>query len=240
MGGKNQKSKSTPSKSYSCEYCNRSFAKETTLISHLCEKKRRYKQKDETAVRIAFNLFVIFYNKIQSGKNTQQDKTYDDFVDSPYYLAFVKFGRHAVDINVFDVEGFYKWLLANDIKIDHWCKDSYYQEFLKVKLLTENVADAVTRSISTMDDWAKGAGSKMQDYFKYASSGRICRDISMGLVSPWVIYCSKTGNKFLETLDEENLKYIWDWIDSSRWERKFNRHEQDVDWIKEIMRSSGF
>jgi hypothetical protein len=61
---------------YVCKYCNKGFTKETTLVNHLCEKKRRYQQEKEKGVQWGFMSYLEFYKMTQSSK----EKTYDDFV----------------------------------------------------------------------------------------------------------------------------------------------------------------
>ena len=39
---------------FKCNYCGKSFAKESTLAVHMCEQKRRYMQKDEKHVQLGF------------------------------------------------------------------------------------------------------------------------------------------------------------------------------------------
>ena len=36
---------------YKCRYCEKSFRKESSLAVHLCEPKRRWRERDERAVR---------------------------------------------------------------------------------------------------------------------------------------------------------------------------------------------
>ena len=61
---------------FKCNYCGRSFAKESTLAIHMCEQKRRYMQKDEKHVQLGFRSYQLFY---RIGTNTKNDKTYEDF-----------------------------------------------------------------------------------------------------------------------------------------------------------------
>ena len=84
------------SNKFKCPYCGKEFTKERTLQVHMCEPKRRYLQKDEKWVKNAFIVFQRFYEIHQ--KNVKQ-KTYDDFCASPYYNAFVKFGRYMMHTN---------------------------------------------------------------------------------------------------------------------------------------------
>lgn len=81
---------------YKCAHCGKSFMKDRTLISHLCERKRRALQKDEKRVQAGFMAYNRFWQLTQNSKNP---KSYDDFADSTYYNAFVKFGSYVNNIN---------------------------------------------------------------------------------------------------------------------------------------------
>ena len=54
------KSISNSDKPYKCEYCGAGFMKEKTLAAHMCEKKRRWLQKDEKRVRHGLYAFQRF------------------------------------------------------------------------------------------------------------------------------------------------------------------------------------
>ena len=99
--------------SFACRYCNKTYSKESTLIAHLCEPKRRHQQQNETGVQFGFKAYLRFYEITQGSAKL---KTYDDFVASPYYSAFVKFGRHLVAIKAVNVGSFTDWLLKNNKK----------------------------------------------------------------------------------------------------------------------------
>jgi hypothetical protein len=76
-------------KPFVCEYCGKGYTREKTLLAHMCEKKRRHLQKDEKRVRFGHYAFQRFY-KLSAG--AKKEKTYEDFCNSQYYNAFVKFG----------------------------------------------------------------------------------------------------------------------------------------------------
>ena len=46
---------------YVCEYCKKGYSKESTLLVHMCEPKRRWLQKDEKSVQLGFYTFQRFY-----------------------------------------------------------------------------------------------------------------------------------------------------------------------------------
>lgn len=222
---------------YDCQYCGKSFRKESTLTAHLCEKKRRWQQEKETGVQFGLQSYVQFYEYTQTGKT----KTYEEFVSSPYYLAFVKFGRHCVDIRCLNLGNFVKWLLKNNKKLDDWCKDSFYQEWLYEYLRKENAQDALERGLLTMQRYAdKTEGMKeFSGYFRYGNVNRICYHISTGRISPWVIYNCDSGIDFLSSLDEEHVNMIMYWIDPGYWNRMLDDMKSDVSWCKEVLKAAG-
>lgn len=236
MAGPKKKSESFLNKKHVCEYCGSAFVRETTLAAHNCETKRRMAQENETGVRIGFRCFQKFY---QSIKPSEEEKSYRNFVDSPYYLAFVKFGRYCVEIRAVDAEALCTWLLKNNHKLDNWTKDSYYDEFLVDYLRREPAAPALERSIKTMTEWAEEKQSRFQDYFKYATENRVCFDIQRGQISPWIVYTTQTGQNFLDRLDEKNLDHIWKYIDSDYWTKNFSKRTIDFEWAKELVGQAG-
>jgi hypothetical protein len=99
------------------------FRKESTLTAHLCETKRRWQQEKETGVQFGLRAYLQFYETTQGSAKL---KSYEDFVNSSYYRAFVRYGRHLVSIRAINSVSFTAWLLKNNKKLDHWTKDTYY------------------------------------------------------------------------------------------------------------------
>ena len=133
-----------------CRYCEKTFRKESSLAVHLCEPKRRYQQQNETGVQFGLRSYLQFYETTQGSARL---KSYEDFVNSPYYNAFVRYGRYLVAVRAINVTSFTAWLLKNNKKLDQWCRDSYYEEWLSEYIRREAAQDA-DRAISTMTDRA--------------------------------------------------------------------------------------
>ena len=110
-----------------CRYCDRAFQRESSLAVHLCEPRRRYQEQNETGVQIGLQAYLRFYEITQGSSRL---KSFDDFAKSPYYKAFVKFGRYCQGIRAVNVPRFIDWVVRQNKKIDHWCKDSVYTEYL--------------------------------------------------------------------------------------------------------------
>mgnify|MGYP003327343448 FL=1 len=225
--------------SFVCKYCNKSYSKESTLIAHLCEPKRRHQQQNETGVQFGFKAYLRFYEITQGSAKL---KTYDDFVASPYYSAFVKFGRHLVAIRAVNVGSFTDWLLKNNKKLDYWCKDDFYVEWLQAYIRKEAVQDAVERALKEMQDYADDNPelvANFNDYFRHGNGNRICHHISNGRISPWVVYNCDSGYEFLGNLNEEQVQIIMPWIDPDVWDQRFKDYAADTEWVKHILAKAG-
>ena len=180
---------------YKCTYCGKEFLKERTLQVHLCEPKRRYLQKDEKWVVNAFMVFQRFY---QIHQHNSRPKTYDDFVKSAYYNAFVKFGRFIMHINPLYPDKYIDYVLRSKIKLDHWARDDLYEVYLIEALKTEPVEAALQRSITTMMDWATEQNAQWSDYFRLVNKNRAVQHIQQGNISPWLLLGCNAGKRMLK------------------------------------------
>ena len=219
-------------KNYECQFCKRSFTREKTLAAHVCEPKRRHQQQDEKHVQIAYIAYKRFYELTQGSSNF---KTYEHFAQSQYYNAFVKFGNHIININVINPDYFIDYVIRSNTKLDHWCKDAVYEEYLLPYIKTENVRDALERSIITMEKWATENDAQFNHFFKFVSFNKAVALIRNGKISPWIIYNSKTGMEMLEKMTDEQLGLINDFIDPIYWSRRFEAFVSDVEWVKHIL-----
>ena len=223
---------------YRCKYCSKEFRKESTLAAHLCEQKRRWQQKDETGVQWGLQSYLQFYETTQGSARL---KSYEDFANSPYYNAFVRYGRYCVTIRAVNRRSYTEWLLKNNKKLDNWCRDSYYEEWLNEYIRREAVQDALERGLQEMELYADGGSglASFSHYFKYGNANRICHHITTGRVSPWVVYNCDSGVSFLGNLSEEQVAMVMPWIDPDFWNRKFKDYVADAEWSKHVLKEAG-
>jgi hypothetical protein len=222
---------------HKCDFCGREFVRETTIEKHVCENKRRYQDKDKQANRIGFQTWLQFYNK---NSNSKKKRTYDDFVKSAYYIAFVKFGNYCATVNVLNVNRYADWLLKNNISIDTWAQDSNYTKFIIDYSKTEDPLDAIARSIETTVLLAEEFKIQTKDVFRYGNKNKICYQIVKGKISPWILYQSKSGIQFIESLDVTQQKMILDYINPEQWAIKFKRQSNIISEIKELLNAGGY
>jgi hypothetical protein len=222
---------------YTCQYCRKEFIKESSLAIHSCEPRRRRTEKDEVGVRMGFNAYLKFYELTQGSAKL---KTHDDFCESPYYRAFVKFGRYCVAVKAVNPTRFTEWLLKNNKKIDNWCTDTIYTEYLISYLRVENVNDALTRAMEFGIDWAEQSGHPAEDCLRYGNTNAMVYAVTAGRISPWVLYNCESGQKFLGELDSTQIAMIWPYIDSEAWMKKFSDYVADQEYVRELLQKAGW
>jgi hypothetical protein len=222
---------------YDCRYCKKNFIKETSLAVHMCEPKRRFQEQDERGVQLAFQAYLKFYEMTQGSARL---KTFDDFAASPYYRAFVKFGRYCVAVRVINPARFMEWLLKHNKKIDHWCRDTMYTEYLIDYLRVENVNDAMARAMEFGIDWAEQSGNPAEDCLRYGNTNAMVYAVTAGRISPWILYNCESGQKFLGELDATQIAMLWPYIDSEAWMKRFADYVADQEYARDLLQKAGW
>jgi hypothetical protein len=221
---------------YSCGHCGKGFMQEKTLFVHVCEQKRRHMARSERHVVLAFDTFQKFYRLNQP--NSKQEKTYEDFCKSPYYNAFIKFGSFISNVNPLHPERFTTYVVTSGVKLDHWCRDELYEQYVFNLIKTEAVETALQRTIQTMMAWADAHQSQWNHYFLYVSLSRACYDIKDGKISPWMILNSSNGKAMLQKFSDEQLNHIQTIIDPPYWVSRFKKLPADVELVKQVVKES--
>jgi len=221
---------------YTCEYCNKSYVKESTLLAHVCEPKRRWLQKDEKRVQVGFYAFQRFY-KLSAGH--KKDKTYEDFVKSSFYNAFVKFGSFVNNVRPLYPEKYIDYVVTSNVKLDHWCREEMYEKYAIELIRKEGVETALERSIQTMVEWVKEKDSVYNHYFHYVSTNKLTWNIKDGKISPWLVLNCASGKAALAKLTDEQLNMLGSVLDPSHWALRFKRQPNDVNLAKQIAKEAG-
>ena len=220
---------------FKCEHCNKLFAKEKTLIVHICEQKRRYMSRNERHVQMGLLTFQRFYDIAQKNKNS---KTFEEFTSSSYYTAFVKFGSFVVNSAPVYPEKFVDYVIHSGVKLDHWCRDELYYSYI-IDLIKKEPADgAIQRTIKTMIEWSDVNSAPWEHYFAHVNLNRGAHDIKEGLISPWLLLNTKSGINMLKNFNDEQLDIVEPFIDPQFWQRRFKALPADVELVKDIIKEA--
>ena len=222
-------------KPFECQYCSKQFVKESTLMVHVCEQKRRALAQHEKHVVLGFQTFDQFYKKTQNFKGA---KTYEEFCKSPYYNAFVKFGSFMSNVKPLYPERFIHYVVTSGTKLDQWCRDDVYDQYVINLIKTESVETALERSVKHMVSWAESNSASWNHYFLYVSRTRAMFDIKDGKISPWVILNSPSGKAMIKEFDDVQLNAVSAVLDIPYWVSKFKKFPDDLDLVKSIIKES--
>lgn len=228
-------SEKAPTKPFVCQFCGHGYSRESTLITHVCEQKRRHLARDEKHVVIGYQTFVAFFKLSQQAKHT---KTYEEFCKSPYYNAFVKFGSFVSNINPLYPEKFIDWIVRSGIKLDHWCRDELYERYVLELIHKEAVETALERSLAHMETWAKENNSLWNHYFSYVNTNRAVYDIKDGKVSPWLILNCASGKAMLANFRDDQLAAVGSIINPQVWVKKFKDQRSDLELVKSVVKEA--
>lgn len=221
---------------FSCPYCGASYKREKTLIAHMCEKKRRYNDKDTKHVRMAFYIYERFMKVcIKTRKKIQ----YKDFVESSFYLDFVKFARYLNDLHAVNPKAFVDFLLTNGIELKKWQSDSIYSIYVRELAKKETPDAAVERNILLMEQWAIDTEYHWTEFFEKIKTPLATSWIKSGRISPWVLYTANSAKKLLERMSDEQLLIVEKSLDTNFWGEKLKRNTDEVSRIKEILDEAG-
>jgi hypothetical protein len=221
----NRKKLLNNTKKYTCEFCEKSFARENTVNSHVCVMRDRYNQRNESYVKTAHNLWKEINNLPSQYKEIQyfeKDKT---------YKSITEFTKYAEENNYTFIYEYGVWLLKNKIIERNWYKNEIYQQFLKQHLLTEHPREAVVRSIEYIANI-----DEMGKFFKTCQVGKILTYIETGRVSPWLVLLADNTNDFLDRLENEKLTYFKKLINFDVWQSRMKRYEKSTMSIKKDLK----
>jgi len=220
---------------FKCEHCGKLFAKEKTLVVHICEQKRRHLSKGEKHVQTGLLTFQRFYELTQK---TKKQKTFDEFASSSFYTAFVKFGSFVVNTAPIYPERFIDFVIKSGVKLDHWCRDELYDQYISELIKIEPADGAIQRTVQSMMDWGDANNSPWEHYFAYVNLNRATHDIKEGLISPWILLNTKAGKTMLQGMNDEQLAIVGPVIDPQFWMRRFKNLPADVELVKDVIKEA--
>lgn len=224
-------------KPHTCEFCNKSFSREGTLVAHVCEPKRRHLVQKEPHVRRAHVAFQLFHNSITPNK--MSIKTYQEFSSSSLYGAFVKFGSWSLENQVQEFSCLVDYLLKNNIKVDRWCDLNIYKEYLSNLLDNEKSEQAIKRSLETIFNWGRDTGNDWTSFFKSCHPNVITNWFKDGRISPWLLYNAPSAVNYFERCSPEQLVLIQETASIRKWKVRFLRMKQESDAIQECLMAAG-
>lgn len=222
-----------------CSWCQKSFAKETTLVSHSCEPRRRSESQYNPDVKLGYASYLLFNSSTAPKNSSLKPKTYQEFCSSRHYTEFVRFGNWLIEQQVQEVETYVKWLLKQKIQFAQWSDVILYNNFLGELLQDETPEMGLQRSLRTVQKWTEEQGESIQNFWKKVNSNQATLWIIQGKISPWMLYNCNSAVEFLERCNIEQLSLIQTIAPVKKWKVRLLRHKQEADLIKSVLTEAG-
>lgn len=221
---------------FECKFCGHKFHKESTLASHMCVKKQRHIDANTAGARFGLRAFQRFFSLTTNSKKL---KTQEEFIDSTYYIDFVKFGNHLALLKPVHIEQYIDFVVLSGLKMPKWTSDPVYELYIENLVKTEPAASAAERTILNIVEWCEKNNKTFGQFFSSISANEAAHLIKTGKISPWVLYLCETGNNLMDRFNEDHAKMIGQVIDPGFWMRKFKNAVEDVNYIKEVLEQAG-
>jgi len=162
-----------------------------------------------------------------------------NFIDSQYYLAFVKFGKHIRDLNALNPAKFIDYVIKNNLPLDKWTHDFVYEQYIRELTRQESGEDALERNIMLMNEWGMQSGEPWTDFFRKVNPNQAVAWIRSGRISPWLLYNVDSAIDFFERCTPEQHSMITEYAPIGPWKIKFNKNRDTCDFIRKTLTESG-
>lgn len=221
---------------HQCHFCKKEFTKERTLEIHLCEKKRRWMNKDDKNVRIAFASWLHWCKKSGLYMNKKSQLSYEDFMNSTAYISFVQFGHFVDENHIVNYLAYIDFMIKNNYKFNSWFKNSTYEYFVKMNTRQETIEDAVQKTIKFMDKWSHENDEEWTDFFNKISKQQALDWLRSGRISPWIFFTSSKAQNLLNQMTDEQLMLLDQYLDVKWWTQTMRRKPQDRQFVEQIVK----
>ena len=219
---------------FQCPYCSTAFSKEETLLSHFCEKRRRWMYKNDPEHRAGFNAYVAFMESMRRKKIS-----YDSFISSGVYDRFISLGRYMIQQGVDRQDIFVNYMIRRNAEFDEWMKPELFKEYLIHLLRLETVEQGLVRSFKNMNKISDDNGIPLRDVFKKMSTYQFVDMVTSSRLSPWIIYNEFDARNLMASVTPDQATLIYDFIHPTFWLTKLKLNNDMVKQVKNILREAG-
>jgi len=167
------------------------------------------------------------------------DTNYEKFMSTNYYIAFVKFGKHILNIQAIDPDRFVDFVLKNGVKLDNWCDDRTYEIYLHEWYRKQPPDKSMEQTVLLMQQWAREHDEVWTDFFKKVSSNIAVHYIMSGRLSPWMLYHSNEAKELFVRMDAEQMAKVEKNLNATFWKSKFAIQKDDVKFVKRVIKQAG-
>lgn len=219
---------------HQCNFCKKEFTRPKTLEVHICEQKRRWINKDERAVRIAYASWQHWCKRTGLHLN-KKNVSYEDFMKSSTYITFVKFGNFVEENRLSNYLAYIDFMIKQNYKSNDWLKNSTYEYFIKMNIRQESIEDAIQRTVTFMDKWSTEHEEDWTTFFEKISGQEALDWLRSGRISPWIFFISKKAQMLLATMSDEQVMLLDRYLDIKWWSATLRRKPKDRIFVEQMV-----
>jgi hypothetical protein len=200
---------------WQCAYCKRGFIHESSFMNHVCKEMRRYNDlRSQTGVS-AYSLYGEWM-KLKKYKIPSVDA----FATSKFFTSFYKFAEHIKKINLGKPDTFMRLMVERDISPTIWTRSQCYAIYLEFYDKMQDPMEQVISSIEYLFKISEQENVELSNIFNHIGIHRLAEMVSLRMVTPWLLFCSKTFGIFLKTVSTDDWEVLQIVINPAYWAEK--------------------
>lgn len=173
-------------KQYKCSFCGRGFTRQSWYEKHMCDKKKRFLDRNNITVIRAHRLFNHWQRRSRLLRRGIE-KSMEDFCKSPYYNTFVKLSEFTTTNYVVSGYKYIDWLVDNEIPEARWCNERDLDEYRAYIRESEDPERQAETSFKNIRVWCNDHGVEKTQFFRRISPGQALNMVRENKLSPWVL-----------------------------------------------------
>lgn len=212
--------------SHVCSFCKKRFKRESTLLKHECEPKRRYQLQDSEQVRLAhrlFNQFQLF--------SKHKPVIKEDFLTSYYFKPFERFALFLIGKKCFAPEEYLTFCLKNQYLMRAWFNHELYDHFIKVQVMFEDPETGIHRTLKTILQYSDST----KDFFETIPCTLAASWIKDGDISPWVFKIMRSSKALSDRWTELDLIDINEYLIDRHWDLRAKKFKDEITEIQRML-----
>lgn len=221
---------------HQCRFCDKKFKREETIMTHKCEKRDRYNERESRPMREAYRLYMMFMNVHKlSMKKTEEPIVH--FLKSKYFKDFYDFGQYLLNNDILEKEKFTNMILTSGKPVYEWASHKTLSEWVKNWIMGELPRRGVERSIPALVEWAELTGNEWNTFFQNVSAERVIGWVECGKISPWLIWIAPPAsvNAMFSRMSDSELEYIMSCLEPTHFQIKAMTYQAEFDDIRKLL-----
>lgn len=225
---------------HKCPFCNTKYKRESTLLTHKCDKRDRYNNRESRTFKEAFRMWMIFNTHYQIRLKAKVELEMQ-FALSRYFLEFHTFAEYVLDNNILDKEEFIKYIICSGMNVCLWRTHDTLHEWILKRTRDEKPTAGVERSITALVEWSTSTGYDWTTFFDYCSSHRVLMWFESGKLSPWILYAGSDSNreKILSRMSTSERNDLNKFITPVVWKPLQRLNIEEVNNLKRLLGEYG-